>query len=189
MNRPITRLFVVVLVLFAGLAAATSWWTVVKADELNAGVNPAQNQRALLRDLKVRRGVIRDDAGKAIARSVRGKGGDYSRTYPQGALFGHPVGYSLAELNLGDAGLEAFRNGDLSGQENGIASLFDELTGKQREGRDVRTSLDPEAQRVAIEGIQKAGKSGSAVALDPRTGAVEVLKVFFGRRQGHVQRR
>jgi len=30
MNKPIGRLFLVVLVMFAGLAGATSWWTVVR---------------------------------------------------------------------------------------------------------------------------------------------------------------
>ena len=36
MNRPITRLYVVVLVLFAVLVAGTSWNTVFRADELRA---------------------------------------------------------------------------------------------------------------------------------------------------------
>jgi len=47
-NQPITRLFLVVMVLFAGLAGATSWWTVVKADELNTEKTD-QNRRELLR--------------------------------------------------------------------------------------------------------------------------------------------
>ncbi len=174
MNQPITRLFVVVMVLFAGLAGSTTWWTVVKADELNTQ-KTSQNKRELLRGLKIRRGIIRDADGGVIARSVRGADGIYARRYPQGALFGHPVGYSRAEESLGQTELEAFRDGALTGQKNGLSTTFDQLTGKRREGEDVVTSLDPEAQRQATALIEKAGKSGSAVALDPRTGAVKVM--------------
>ncbi len=170
MNRPITRLFVVVLVLFAGLAGSTTWWTVVRADAL---ADNDKNQRELLRGLKIPRGVIRDADGGVIARSVRGRDGVYSRTYPQGALFGHPVGYSRAGLNQTE--LEKFRNDPLSGRKNGLTTVFDQLTGKRREGEDIRTNLDPDAQRQATRLIQQAGRSGSAVALDPRTGAVRVM--------------
>lgn len=172
MNQPITRLFVVVLLLFAGLAGATSWWTVVRADELNTQMT-SQNKRELLRGLKIRRGLIRDADGGVIARSVRDSEGVYSRRYPQGALFGHPVGYSRA--SLGQSGLEAFRNAPLSGREDGLTTVFDQLTGKRREGEDVLTTLDPDAQRQATDLITRAGGSGSAVALDPRTGAVRVM--------------
>jgi peptidoglycan glycosyltransferase len=40
-------------------------------------------------------------------------------------------------------------------------------------GDDVYTTLDPSAQRVAVAGL--AGRVGSVVALDPRTGAVKVM--------------
>ncbi len=184
MNQPITRLFLVVMVLFAGLAGATSWWTVVKADELNTKM-PSQNKRELLRGLKVRRGIIRDAGGEVIARSVRDKDGIYSRRYPQGELFGHPVGYSRA--SLGQTGLEAFRNEPLSGRKNGLSTFFDQLTGKRREGEDVLTTLDAGAQRRATELIDRAGKSGSAVAMDPRTGAVEVMVSTPGYDPGAVR--
>ncbi len=172
MNQPITRLFVVVMLLFAGLAGSTTWWTVVRADDLS---KDQLNKRELLRGLKVRRGIIRDADGGIIARSVRDADGVYVRRYPQGDLFGHPVGYSRAELNLGQSGLEAFRNDELTGVENGITTVFDQLTGKGREGKDVRTTLDPDAQRQATDLIKRAGKSGSVVALDPRTGAVRTM--------------
>ncbi len=173
MNRPITRLFLVVMVLFAGLAGATSWWTVVKADELDG--RTTQNKRELLRGLKVRRGLIRDADGGVIARSVRDADGVYERQYPQGARFGHPVGYSRARASLGQTGLEAFRDDALSGRKNGLTTFFDQITGKRPEGEDVLTTLDPDAQQQATDLIAKAGRSGSAVALDPRTGAVKVL--------------
>ncbi len=173
MNQPITRLFVVVMALFAGLAGATSWWTVVKADELDG--RTTQNKRELLRGLKVRRGRIRDADGGIIARSARDADGVYERSYPQGARFGHPVGYSRARASLGQSGLEAFRDTALSGRKDGLSTTYDQLTGRRPEGEDVLTTLDPDAQQQATELIAKAGRSGSAVALDPRTGAVRVM--------------
>ncbi len=170
MNQPIARLFVVTIVLFGALAAMTSWWTVVRADELNAAT---QNKREVLRGLKVRRGVIRDADGGVIARSVKGRGGVYSRRYPQGARFGHPVGYSRA--SVGQTELERFRNEPLIGKKDSITTVFDQLTGKQADGQDVITHLVPDAQQAAIDGITRAGKSGSVVAMDPRTGAVQVM--------------
>ena len=171
MNQPITRLFVVVMVLFAGLAAMTSWWTVVKADELNDD-SAGQNQRALLRGLKIRRGVIRAADGTLLARSVRDASGNFERRYPEGGLFAHAVGYSFADR--GQTGLEASMNATLSGEgKDDISTLVDQLTGARAEGEDITTTLDPAAQRVAIAAL--AGRKGSVVALDPRTGAVKAM--------------
>lgn len=173
MNAPIAKLFVVAMVLFAGLAGSTTWWTVVKANDLNAN-HADQNRRDALRGLKIRRGLIRADDNTVIARSVRDADGVYSRRYPYGSLFGHPVGYARASLSQTE--LEASRNGALIGRdEDGITSFFDQITGKQPEGDDIVTTLDPTAQKLATDRLEAAGASGAAVALDPRDGAVQVL--------------
>ena len=95
-------------------------------------------------------------------------------TIPEGGLFAHAIGYSYT--NLGRAGLEQSRNDELTGRNDEITSVLDELRGKQREGADVTTTLDPKAQRVAIDALSRAenGK-GAVVALDPQTGAVRVM--------------
>jgi penicillin-binding protein A len=169
-NKPISRLFLVVLLMFAALLGATSWWTVLRADDLD---HDTANARTLIRTQKLRRGTIRAADGTVIARSVRDAEGVYHRRYPTGALFGHPVGYSYA--NLGQTELERQRNDALLGMTDAITTTFDQLIGKQKEGDDVRTSLDPKAQRLALDEIAKVGSSGAAVALDPRTGAVKVM--------------
>jgi peptidoglycan glycosyltransferase len=169
-NKPISRLFLVALLMFAALLGATSWWTVLRADDLD---HDTANARTLIRAQKLRRGTIRAADGTVIARSVRDAEGVYHRRYPTGALFGHPVGYSYA--NLGQTELERRRNDALLGMTDAITTTFDQLIGKQKEGDDVRTSLDPKAQRLALDEIAKVGSSGAAVALDPRTGAVKVM--------------
>jgi peptidoglycan glycosyltransferase len=170
MNKPIGRLFVVALLMFGALLVSTSWWTVLRADDLN---HDTANHRDLLRALKIRRGTIRAADGSVIARSVRDAEGVYHRRYPQGALFGHPVGYSYAGIDQTE--LERYRNDELMGNRDAITTTVDELLGKKREGDDVRTTLDPGAQRIALDEIGRLGRPGAAVALDPRTGEVKVM--------------
>lgn len=174
MNKPIGRVFVVVMLMFAVLVGATSWWTVVDANSLNHD-HAGQNQRALLRGLKVRRGVIRAADGSIIAKSVKNSEGIYSRRYPQGDLFGHPVGYSYT--SIGQTGLERTYQEDLAGKVSDVDSLLGGLTGKDQGGDNLQTTLDPKAQKQAEDLIKAASPTdgGAAVALDPKTGAVKVM--------------
>jgi len=167
-NAPIARLFTLVLLMFALLIAFTSRWTVFEAKSLR---DNALNRRPLLEDQRVHRGLIRADDGTVLARSLKGAGGVYHRTYPAGGLFSHAVGYSYT--NLGRSGLEQFYNDELTGKHNELRSIIDQLSGATRTGDDVITTLDPRAQRVAIAGL--AGRKGAVVALDPSTGAIKVL--------------
>jgi penicillin-binding protein A len=168
MNTPITRLYLVVLALFAVLVAGTSWNTIFRADALRD--NP-RNRRALLEQQRIRRGVIRDDKGNLLARSLRQSDGTYTRTYPDDGLFSHAVGYSFTRY--GRAGLEQSQNNPLSGSTTQLGTIFDRLSGSQPEGDDVVTTLDPNAQRAALQGLN--GRKGAVVALDPQTGAIKVM--------------
>jgi peptidoglycan glycosyltransferase len=169
-NRPIGRLFLVVLVMFAGLAGATSWWTVVKADELNTEYT-GQNRRDVLRGLKVRRGLVRAADGTVLARSVRDREGIYSRRYPEGALFAHAVGYSYA--SIAQSGIEQSRNDLLSGERGELGNVFAELLGRADSGDDVFTTLDPKGQRAALQAL--GGRKGAVVAIEPETGAIRAM--------------
>ncbi len=168
MNQAIVRLFVVFVVLFAGLVAWTSRWTVFEAEALR---DNSLNQRELLEQQRVRRGPIRARDGTLLARSVPGEGGTFSRRYPQGALFSHSIGYSF--IGLGRFGLEQSRNDELTGEDDDIGNVIDQLSGDQREGDEIRTTLDPAAQRVALR--QLGGRRGAVVALEPKTGRVRVM--------------
>ena len=168
MNTPITRLYLVVLLLFGVLVVGTSWNTVFRAQELR---DQPQNRRALLEQQRIRRGVIRAGDGRLLARSLRRGDKTYTRTYPDGGLFAHAVGYSFTRY--GRAGLEQSRNSALSGTTSEFGTIFDRLTGAQPEGDDVVTALDPKAQRVALHALN--GRKGAVVALDPQTGAINVM--------------
>ena len=89
MNRSINRLFVVMLLLFAVLVGFTSWWTVFGAEDLRA--NP-ENRRVLLAEQLIKRGQIRADDGRVLARSPAEPHKRFGRRYPTGSLFAHAVG-------------------------------------------------------------------------------------------------
>jgi peptidoglycan glycosyltransferase len=171
LNRQITQLFGVVLVLFTLLVVFTSRWTVFEAKSLQQQV---ANRRPLLEQLQIPRGFIYANDGTVLARNIRSGHGStlrYSRTYPTNNLFSHVVGYSF--ISHGDSGLEKSQNDVLAGNSNEFASILDELTGQKKQGNDLRTTLDPAAQRLALQLL--GGNAGSVVALDPRTGDVKVM--------------
>jgi penicillin-binding protein A len=168
MNRTILRLFGLVGLLFALLVAFTSRWTVFEAASLR---NNPLNRRGLLEEQRIHRGRILATDGTLLARSTLGPGGVYNRSYPAGGLFAHAIGYSY--ITIGQAGLELSRNDVLTGQRGTVSSILDQLQGKTRQGDDVVTTLNPAAQRAALGAL--SGQQGAVVALDPRTGAVEVM--------------
>lgn len=172
MNRQIVKLFGLIVVLFAVLIGFTSYWSVFDAQALK---EKEANKRPLLEQQQIRRGRILAADGTVIARSVpKGHGGSlrYVRRYPEGSLFGHPIGYSF--VDKGDAEFEQFHNDELVGTESEFGSILDQLTGRNQEGNDVVTNLDPTAQRTALEDLEEAG-FGAVVAIEPQSGRVRVL--------------
>jgi penicillin-binding protein A len=167
-NAPIQRLYAIVLVLFAVLVYFTSRNAVFDATALR---DNTLNKRSLLEEQQIHRGTIRAADGTVLARSVKRRGGVYSRRYPQAGLFGHAIGYSFT--TLGRAGLERSRNDDLTGKRNELTSVIDQLRGKRQTGDAVQTTLDVAAQRAAYSAL--AGRKGAVVALDPRNGAIKVM--------------
>jgi peptidoglycan glycosyltransferase len=172
MNAQIVRLFVLFAVLFALLVAFTSRWTVFEAQSLADNQN---NRRPLIEEQQIPRGLILARDGRTqLARSVpegRGKNRTFVRTYPQGGLFAHPIGYSF--ITNGRRSLELSRNADLAGEEDEFESLFAGLEGRAREGLDVVTNLDVAGTQAAVAGL--AGRKGSVVAIEPQTGKVRVM--------------
>jgi peptidoglycan glycosyltransferase len=160
--------------MFAALLGATTWWTVVRGDDLNHDY-AKQNQRDLMRGIKIPRGDILAADGTLIARSRKDAQGVYERRYPQGDVFGHPIGYSF--VSRGQTELEAFYNHELSGGASTTDSILEQLVGSRNGGDDLRTTLDPGAQKLAEDLIAQASpeQGGAAVVLDPRTGAVKVM--------------
>ena len=172
MNRQIIKLFGFIVVLFGILVGFTAWWSVFDAKDLKA---QEANKRPLFEQQQIPRGRILAADGSVIAKSIpkgKGTGRRYVRHYPQGALFGHPIGYSFMEY--GQTQFEQSHNAELTGEESEFGTILDELTGQKQEGEQVVTSLDPHAQEVAMNALEANGY-GAVVAIEPSTGAVKVL--------------
>jgi peptidoglycan glycosyltransferase len=171
-NRQIVKLFGFIVVLFAVLVGFTSYWSVFDAKALK---EEEANKRPLLEQQQIRRGRILAADGTVIAKSVSKGRGDalrFVRRYPEGALYGHPIGYSF--VRQGDSEFEQFHNDELVGNESEFSSILDELRGRNQEGDDIVTNLDPVAQRTALQDLEEQG-FGAVVAIEPSTGAVKVM--------------
>jgi peptidoglycan glycosyltransferase len=171
-NRQIVKLFGFIVVLFGLLVGFTSYWSVFDAKALK---EKEANKRPLLEQQQIRRGRILAADGTVIAKSIaKGKGANlrYVRRYPEGALYGHPIGYSF--VRYGDSEFEQFHNEELIGENSEFESILDEITGRKQEGNDIVTNIEPAAQKVALSDLEEAG-FGAVVAIEPSTGEVKVM--------------
>ena len=165
MSGQISRVFLVIVGLFALLIVFTTRWTVIDAAKLN---NNPLNARTLIDEMRIQRGRILTADGKVLAKSVPGPDHTWNRAYPTGPLTAQAVGYSIPAKSEA-AGLELSAGSYLRGLQTGLNSIFGQLTPTQV-GDDVYTTLDTKAQTAAKQAL--GGQNGSVVALNPRTGAV-----------------
>lgn len=171
MNARISKLFGLVVVLFGLLVGFTSYWAVFASDDLR---DRSENRRSLLEEQQLERGRIRSADGAVLARSVpRGEGQNqiFVRRYPQGSLFGHPIGYAFTDL--GRTQFERFHNEELTGAVSEFSSIIEELGGGRKRGNDVVSTLYASTQQVATDAL--AGQAGSVVAIEPATGKVRAM--------------
>jgi len=157
---------------FAVLIGFTSYWSVFDAKALK---EKEANKRPLLEQQQIKRGRILAADGTVLARSVpkgHGAGLRYVRRYPQGRLYGHPIGYSF--VRQGDSEFEKFHNDELVGAESEFGSILDQLLGRNQEGDDIVTNIEPAAQQIATADLEAEG-FGAVVAIEPSTGRVKVL--------------
>ncbi len=174
MNGQLTRVARVAMGLIVALIVATTYWQTWARPGLAARQD---NEIQRVAEFQVRRGLILAP-GRALARNrtVKRRGKTfYFRRYPQGKLTAHVVGYST--ISRSRAGLEKSLNGTLTGTDRALSDLvdqqLDELSGKPIVGDTVVTTLDLDAQKVALDALGRT--CGAVVALDPRTGKLLVM--------------
>lgn len=144
------------------------YWQVLRSDALQE--NPS-NRRLILLEQRVVRGGIFDRNGEVLAQT---KVTDEKKTriYPKGEALEPLIGY--ATIQHGSSGMEAFLGDWLLGIKNATATQeIEQVFQLPRRGDDVVLTLDYRLQKVAYEGLK--GKTGAAVAIDPRSGEVLAL--------------
>jgi peptidoglycan glycosyltransferase len=173
-NRQITRLAVTGMALIVALVVATTYWQAWAAGDL---ADRQDNQIERVAQFTIKRGEIRGN-GVVYARNRAEKVGGrtlYFREYPQQGLAAHVHGYSTQSRFR--TGLERSLNDYLTGQNANLSTVLDttldRLKGATIKGNDVRITLVPRAQRVALNAL--GSRCGAVVALQPSTGKVLVM--------------
>ena len=176
MNKQISRLAIVAIVLISALILATTYWQAWAAGGLADRQDNAIQQVA---QFTIKRGLIYASDGKTVlAANKATKTADqvlFFRRYPKGPLTTHVVGYSTRYRNR--AGIERSENDYLTGANGNLGAVFsteiDRLKGQTVKGNSLVLTIDANLQALANRAL--AGKCGSVVALEPTTGRVLVM--------------
>jgi peptidoglycan glycosyltransferase len=174
MNRQISRVAVLSLLLIAGLIVATTYWQVWAAPGLAARQD---NQIQRVAQFRIRRGLIY--AGQTLlAKNVAKKVGPstlFFRTYPTHGFASQTVGYSTQ--GRARAGLERSQNAYLTASNANLGTIWDKITdqlkGTTVRGNNLVLNLRVGAQKLAQNLLR--GSCGAAVVLNPKTGAIYVM--------------
>lgn len=130
-------------------------------------INNPYNHRIDNQEKKVVRGDITASDGTVIATTQVDEDGNQTRVYPFDNLYCHVLGLS-GEVK---SGLENSQNFYLlSGTDNIIEMLSNDISGDKAMGNTVVTTLIPELQEAAAEAL--GNNKGAVVAMDPKTGKI-----------------
>ena len=167
LSKRLTVLTWLFTALFAALIANLAYVQVVQADSIKSMTS---NNHTIARRAYVERGSILTSDGVILAESVRQENGTYTRSYPQGTLAAHTVGYISTQY--GSTGIEAAYDDVLTGQESyaNWHDAFNSLAGVDTSGNDVVLTINSRIQAAAEAALE--GRVGAIVVLDPKTGAV-----------------
>ena len=167
LSKRLTTLITVFALFFAALVANLTYVQQIDAERVQ---NMPSNNHTIARSAYVQRGAIITSDGVTLAESVQQPDGSYLRSYPQGSLARHTVGY--VSTQYGSAGIESTMNETLTGRKdysNWRSALYS-LAGVSQPGSTVALTINSRIQQAAEDAL--VGYTGAIVVLDPKTGAV-----------------
>ena len=167
LGKRLTALITVFSLFFAALVANLTYIQQIDAERIQS---LPSNNHTIARSAYVQRGAIITSDGVTLAESIQQPDGTYARSYPQGTLARHTVGYISSQY--GSAGVESTMNETLTGRKdysNWRSALYS-LAGVAQAGSTVQLTINSQIQRAAESALQ--GYTGAIVVLDPKTGAV-----------------
>lgn len=165
-NR-LTRTVFLFTALFAVLIGNITYIQVIKASEYQ---DMPSNNHTINKARFIKRGSIITADGLTLAESIQQADGTYARSYPNGNLAAHVVGYYSQQY--GTMGIENTQNDTLTGSKDYSSwqNALNSLAGISEPGNSIQLTIDSRIQRAAEQAL--AGRVGAIVALDPRSGAV-----------------
>ena len=165
-NR-LTRAVFAFTALFAILIGNLTYVQVIKAKDYQ---DMPTNNHTIARSKYIQRGSIITNDGVTLAESLQQEDGTYVRSYPNGNLASHVVGY--VSQQYGTTGIESVMNDTLTGSKDYSSwnNALLSLAGQTQPGNTVKLTIDSRIQTAAEQALK--GFKGAVVVLDPRTGAV-----------------
>lgn len=165
-NR-LTRTVFLFTALFAVLIGNLTYIQVFKAAEYQ---DMPSNNHTITKARYIKRGSIITADGLTLAESIQQEDGTYVRSYPNGNLAAHAVGYYSQQY--GSSGVESSQDKTLTGSKDYSSwqNALNSLAGITEPGNSVQLTIDSRIQQAAEQAL--AGRKGAIVVLDPRTGAV-----------------
>jgi peptidoglycan glycosyltransferase len=161
----IRRLSVYLVLAFASVSGALTWWQVLDAHQLAVRQD---NPQVIAAHRSMPRGSIFDSRGQLLASSVVVDG--VSRRAYTDPAFTHVIGY--ASLRFGTTGVEAAWDDLLTGRidPNPLRDLLNDILARQPDPHDLTLTIDRPLEDFAA--AQLGSNVGAVVAIDPRTGAI-----------------
>ncbi|HEY5726991.1 MAG TPA: penicillin-binding transpeptidase domain-containing protein, partial [Acidimicrobiia bacterium] len=168
MNGPIRRMAMALFVAMAVLVGMVTWVQVVDAARYR---DDPRNARVVAARVGRERGPIITSDGVVVAQSLPDPADRtvFRRSYPQGPLYAHLVGYST--VLFGNTGLEESRSDDLvSDRDSTISGVLNAMLGGDLRPHGLRLTIDNDLQTTAVAALGTL--RGAVVALDPETGGI-----------------
>ena len=161
----VRRLSVYLVLAFASVSGALTWWQVLDAQAL---ATRPDNPQLIAAHRSMPRGSIFDARGQLLASSVVIDGVSRRRYVDQ--AFSNLIGY--ASLRFGTTGVEMAWDDLLIGRTdpNPLRDLLNNILRRQADPHDLTLTIDRRLQDFAA--AQLGSDVGAVVAIDPRTGAV-----------------
>jgi penicillin-binding protein A len=174
-NKQISQIGLVALILLIALIVGTTYWQTWAAAGLAAKQDNAIQRVA---QFQIKRGLIEGRGGHPLlAANVRQKlkgNTYYFRRYPSRGLVAQTVGYSTQGKS--QTGLEKSENDYLTGANANLDTVLrtalDRIKGVTITGNDLILTVRGRAQRTALDAL--GTRCGAVVALEPSTGKVLV---------------
>lgn len=170
MNRPLRRVSVVAMIMFALLLINGTYTVVFREGELN---DRANNRRVRDAEFGQDRGAILVGNTAVALTEPSDDRFRFQRRYPDGELYAHVTGYY--SFDHATTALEATHNSELAGTDDSlfVRRLIDIITNKPPQGASVQTTVVARAQQAAYQGL--GDRKGAVVAIDAKTGAILAL--------------
>lgn len=170
MNKPLRHVALAMMIMVVLLMGNLTYVQVIQANDLR---EHSLNNRTTYEEYSRERGQI-TAGGQTLARSEPNDDEQmkYQRIYPNGPMYAPLTGFY--SFSYGSNGIERAQDKILNGTAESLAfgRFSDMITGEKPRGGNVELTVDPKVQEAAYEGLTSRGYEGSAVALDPQTGAI-----------------